>query len=118
MEKTKKQQPLGLLDEALIEVLVKYEIPLMHVRERLDSLAEQITFDSAPYLYHTGWDGERKPGIFERIYGVKPFGPCSFDATGWHCYDKEGKEIPHKKVVIGHLGDQELFIDVLDRKDQ
>ncbi|WP_337465030.1 hypothetical protein [Acidaminococcus timonensis] len=107
------------LKDALIKVLVQYKVPLKDVRHQLDSLAEQITSHSDGYLYHPEWScGTRKQGLFERIYGVPPFSPCTFDAAGMTVLDSEGKIVPHKKLVIGHLGNQELTLDVLDRTDQ
>lgn len=107
------------LTDALIKVLVQYKVPLKDVRHQLDSLAEQITSHSDYYLYHPEWScGTREQELFERIYGVPPFSPCTFDATGITVLDSEGKIVPHKKLVIGHLGNQELTLDVLDRTDQ
>lgn len=107
------------LKDALIKVLVQYKVPLKDVRHQLDSLAEQITSHSDGYLYHPEWSCDtREQGLFERIYGVRPFGPCSVDMTGVTVVDSEGKEIPHKKIVIGHLGAKELTLDVLDREEQ
>lgn len=107
------------LTDALIKVLVQYKVPLKDVRHQLDSLAEQITSHSDGYLYHPQWScGTREQGLFERIYGVPPFSPCTFDAAGMTVLDSEGKIVPHKKLVIGHLGNQELTLDVLDRTDQ
>ena len=107
------------LTDALIKVLVQYKVPLKDVRHQLDSLAEQITSHSDYYLYHPEWScGTREQELFERIYGVPSFSPCTFDAAGITVLDSEGKIVPHKKLVIGHLGNQELTLDVLDRTDQ
>ena len=102
-----------------IRLLARCGIPLINVRRTLMEIIQHITADSSSFLNCPEWRKRKAiPGMFERIYGVKPFSPCSFDAAGWHCYGEEGKEIPHKKVVIGHMGDQELSIDVLDCEDQ
>ncbi|MGN8759294.1 hypothetical protein [Acidaminococcus fermentans] len=105
------------LEDDLMEVLVQHNVPLVSIRERLNAFVEQITANSGPYLTHPEWDAS-KFGYFSRVYGIQPFGPCSCDATGMVVHDSEGKIVPHKKLVIGHLGNQELTLDVLDRTDQ
>lgn len=102
------------LEDDLMEVLAKHNVPLSAVKERLNSFAEHLKDDSSAYLNHPGWNNHRAIGAFERIYGVRPFGPCSVGIAGVTVIDSEGKEIPHKKIVIGHLGAQELTLDVLD----
>lgn len=111
-----KNRTYSSLDSEVIDALARHGVPLKSAKRELEEIIQRFTKNSQQYLSSPEWDDEK--GTFQRVYGVPPFSPCSFDASGVQAYDKDGKEMPHKKVVIGHLGNQTLTIDVVDRKDQ
>lgn len=105
------------LEQSILDIMAHYGVPLIDFKETLEKVIQHVTDDSKCYLSNCHWNTTENPGYFERVYGARPFGPCSIGASGLIAKDENGNIIPHKKLVIGHLGDQELTIDVLDRKD-
>ena len=105
------------LEQSILDIMANYGVPLIDFKETLEKVIQHVTDDSKCYLSNCHWNTTENPGYFERVYGARPFGPCSVGASRLIAKDENGNIIPHKKLVIGHLGDQELTIDVLDRKD-
>ena len=105
------------LEQSILDIMANYGVPLIDFKETLEKVIQHVTDDSKCYLSNCHWNTTENPGYFERVYGARPFGPCSVGASRLIAKDENGNIIPHKKLVIGHLGDQELPIDVLDRKD-
>ena len=105
------------LEQSILDIMANYGVPLIDFKETLEKVIQHVTDDSKCYLSNCHWNTTENPGYFERVYGARPFGPCSIGASSLIAKDENGNIIPHKKLVIGHLGDQELTIDVLDRKD-
>lgn len=104
------------IEEAVMDIMASYGIPLINFKDTLTMVIKNVTENSNYYLNNQIWNS-KNIFMFERIYGIKPFSPGSFDCTGMVVCDKDGKIIPHKKIIIGHLGEQEITIDVLDRKE-
>lgn len=105
------------LEQSILDIMANYGVPLIDFKETLEKVIQHVTDDSKCYLSNCHWNTTENHGYFERTYGVRPFGPCSIDASGLIAKDENGNIIPHKKLVIGHLGSQEIIIDVLDQKD-
>lgn len=105
------------LEQSILDIMANYGVPLIDFKETLEKVIQHVTDDSECYLSNCHWNTTENPGYFERVYGARPFGPCSVGASRLIAKDENGNIIPHKKLVIGHLGDQELTIDVLDQKD-
>ena len=125
MNQRKEKEPCGStaqnscrpIEDAVMDLMVSYGIALINLSDVLTKIIKNVTEDSNYYLNNQIWSS-KDISMFERIYGIKPFSPGSFDCTGMVVCDKDGKIIPHKKIIIGHLGKQEITIDVLDRKDR